>query len=450
MHRLLQSLLMGVMLLMSFTPSPRINAQFDPLVAEILSESQQDRWLDWIKALSGETSIYTDAGETRIMTRSSLVMFEENELPSAFTYLQDELHHLGFKPGEDFETHTYAFPYAERHPDRNWKNLILTFPGKDPALRKERVLLIAHLDSTSDQEYTLAPGADDNASGSAGLLEAAAVFRHYNFDRTIHLIWFSGEEQSRLGSQHFVQDYATWLPEIVGVINLDMFAFDSDGDRCFELHAGALPQSQQIGQWFADVIQSYQLNLTFDLIDDERTYKLSDHNTFWEQGIPAIMVFENFFYHADKTCGNTDRNFNYHRTSDIFTYINAETGFSILQAALGTIAHMAVAQEKCFSQTPVFSSIPIFESVYLTWEALDGAASYQVWEYDNGQRQFLGETQDTHLFLSEGFKDENAPYVIVARSASGCQSLAGLVSSNNGHRNFRMSLPKTNKYFEMY
>lgn len=446
MHRLYQSLFTGVMIITIFISIPGINIQFNPLVADMLSASQQDRWLDWIKALSGDIPIHTEAGESRIMTRSSMVMFENDGGISAFDYLLDELTQLGFKQGDDLQIHTYAFPYDERHSDRNWKNIILTFPGKDPALQEERVLLVAHLDSTSDQEQTLAPGADDNASGAAGLLEAAAVLRHYNFKRTIHLIWFSGEEQSRLGSQYFIKDFENWLPEVIGVINLDMFAFDKDGDRCFEIHTGQMAQSQQIGHWFAEVIQSYQLNLSFDLIDDDHAYQLSDHSPFWEQGVPAIFVLENFFYHADKTCGNADRNFNYHRTSDTITYINAETGFSILQAAFATIAHMAVPLDQCFSQPPIVSSIPIFDTLCLTWAAVDGAETYQIWRRNDGLRYFMGETQNAFWVLSEGRDENSTTYEVIARSSAGCQSQASSVLINNLLNQSNMSLPTASKY----
>ncbi|MFN2305177.1 MAG: M28 family metallopeptidase [Anaerolineales bacterium] len=450
MHRLFQSLLMGIIIFTNFFPAPGIDFQYKPLVAEMLSESQQNRWLGWIKPLSGESKIQTEWGDSRILTRSSMVMFEANQTPSAFTYIQDQLKVLGFKQGEDFQVHTYAFPYDARHSDRNWKNLILTIPGKDPALKKDRVLLIAHLDSTSNQEQNFAPGADDNASGVAGLLEAAAILRYYKFERTIHLIWFSGEEQSRLGSQYFVKDFADWLPEIIGVVNMDMFAFDGDGDRCFEIHAGTMPKSQEIGQLVSEVIRAYQLNLTFDFIDDDRAYKLSDHAPFWEHNIPGIMIFENFFYQADKTCGNSDRNFNYHRTSDTFTYLNPETGFSILQAAIGTIAHMAQLQERCFSEPPQISSIPIFENFYLTWQVLDGAETYQVWSNDGNQRELIGETQENYWLLPGPLDSKNFTYEIVARSTSGCQSEASRPVSIKRLKSFSIPIPTASWYREPY
>ncbi len=322
-------------------PRQPYQCEKDPGVESLLTEMSQERWVNWIGSLSGEQEVHTDFGDGRILTRSSFVMFEPDHVPSAFQYVQDELEGMGFKSGEDITIHTYDFPFEDRHPERNWKNLILSFPGKDPKLASERVLMIAHLDSTSGQETTLAPGADDNASGSAGLLEAATVLRHYQFKRTVNLIWFSGEEQSRIGSTHFVSDYQDWLPEIVGVINLDMFAFDWDEDRCFEIHAGTLPGSHRIGQCFLEVIEAYDLDLSFDFIDDDTAYSLSDHNPFWLEEVPGVMVFENGYYQEGKTCGVADRNYAYHSTADTLTYINEATGFSILQASLAAAAHMA-------------------------------------------------------------------------------------------------------------
>jgi len=383
MSRIFLTLLMGFTLFsLAFTTIPQTKDHYDPVVAQMLTESQSNRWVDWIKALSGEVPVRTADSEGKILTRSSYVLFEPESAPSAFTYLQEELIRLGFTEGKDYFIHTYDFPFGDRHPQRNWKNLVLTIPGTHPVLKNERVLLVAHLDSTSGQEWTLAPGADDNASGSAGLLEAAALFRRYRFDRTIHLVWFSGEEQSRRGSESFVIDYADWLPDIIGVINLDMFAFDWDNDRCFEVHAGTMPGSQMIGDTFTDVIDAYGLDLRFDFIDDETAYTLSDHNAFWEKDIPAVMIFENGFYQEGKTCGVSDRNTAYHTTADTLTYINQSTGFSILQASLAVTAHMAGPNGACFQSAPEIEIRANHYHQYLVWEPLPDAVEYQIWTRD--------------------------------------------------------------------
>jgi leucyl aminopeptidase len=343
MQRILQALSLAALVLASVATPAAADSPcgYDPLVADLLDQADQTRWVQWIAELSGAAPIQTAEGEAWITSRSSTILFEPQFNPSAFDYLQAELANLGFNEGEDFTIHTYNFPYSERHQDRNWKNLILTFPGEDPALMDERVLLVAHLDSISDQEQTLAPGADDNGTGAAGLLEAARLLRDAHFARTINLIWFSGEEQSRRGSEYFVEDYADWLPEIQAVINLDMFGFDWDDDRCFEVHAGQMAGSQAIGHCLQTVIDAYDLDLRFDLIDDASAYTHSDHNAFWLNGVPAVMVIENFTFQPDGVCGVTDRNTQYHLSTDTLTYINPDTGFAILKANLAALAQIA-------------------------------------------------------------------------------------------------------------
>jgi leucyl aminopeptidase len=343
MPRILQSLSIAALILLALVSPAAADFQcgYDPLVADLLDQADQARWVQWIAELSGAAPIQTADGEATITSRSNHILFEPNYQPSAFDYLIAELEQLGFEERSDFIIHTYDFPYSEKHQDRNWKNLILTLPGEDPDLKDERVLLVAHLDSISEQETTLAPGADDNGTGSAGLLEAARLLRDAHFARTINLIWFSGEEHSRRGSEYFVEDYADWLPDIQAVINLDMFGFDWDNDHCFEVHAGRAEGSQAIGACLQNTIEAYGLDLRFDLIADASAYTYSDHNAFWLNGVPAVMVIENFSFQPEGVCGVTDRNTQYHRSTDILTYINQDTGFNILKTSLAATAQIA-------------------------------------------------------------------------------------------------------------
>jgi len=364
---------LSLILFQIFLPPFTNNSVYNPHVAEMLSAANPHRWMKWIRALSGADPIQTTDGMEKILTRSSLVMFEPDAKPSAFDYLIEELVSLGFVEGQDFQIHNYAYPYGDRYPERNWKNIILSFPGDDPDLKNERVLFVAHMDSFSDNEYVIAPGADDNASGTAGLLEAASILQHYRFERTIDLIWFSGEEKSRIGSTSFVEDYADWLPNIVGVLNMDMFAFDGDGDRCFEVHAGTLPGSQEIGNLIGSVIDVYDLDLTYDFLDDEFAYTFSDHNPFWRKGVPGVLMMENFFYHPGETCGKSDRNYNYHRTTDTIRYINSDTGFSILQASIAAVAHLAQPLGPCLQGTFEIDINENSPQLELGWQSLDEA-----------------------------------------------------------------------------
>ena len=409
-----------------FAPAA-LNCDYDPLVSEMMAEAKPSSWLSWMRKLSGAEPIQTPEGEMLIKTRSSLVLFEPDRSPTAFDYLQGELISMGFIEGRDFQIHTYDFPYEDRHPERNWKNIILTFPGKDPDLNHERVLLVAHMDSTSERELLLAPGADDNASGTAGLLEAASIFRHYRFSRTINLVWFSGEEKFRIGSKSFVEDYAEWLPDIVGVVNMDMFAYDGDKDRCFEIHAGTLSGSQEIGNCIGSVIDAYNLDLTFDFIDDSTAYRLSDHFPFWQKDIPAVMIFENFFYQPEETCGQPGRNFTYHTVRDTMPYINESFGFSILQASVGTVAHLAQPMGRCFSDLLSVEAELKTHDVKITWNSLGEGIQYQVWIEGNTRWKLLGDTGETEWDFSIDSLNQPVSFRVVAISESGCQSKPALV-----------------------
>ena len=72
-----------------------------------------------------------------------------------------------------------------------------------------------------------APGADDNGSGSAAVLTAAKIFSQYRFERTIHYVLFTGEEQRDLGSQEYVAQAVVGGSNIVAVIAPDMIGYAS-------------------------------------------------------------------------------------------------------------------------------------------------------------------------------------------------------------------------------
>lgn len=423
MLRIIQALAAASLILaMPVSPAAAdFQCGYDPLVADLLAQADQARWVQWIAELSGAEPIQTTEGEATISSRSSTILFEPNYKPSAFDYLITELEQMGFGERSDFVIHTYDFPYSEKHQARNWKNLILTFPGEDPDLMGERVLLVAHLDSISDQETTLAPGADDNGTGAAGLLEAARLLRNAHFARTVHLIWFSGEEQSRRGSEYFVEDYADWLPDIQAVINLDMFGFDWDNDHCFEVHAGQMEGSQAIGNCLQKTIEAYDLDLSFDLIADASAYTYSDHNAFWLNDVPAVMVIENFSFQPEGVCGVTDRNTQYHLTTDILTYINQDTGFAILKASLAAMAQIAGPLEGCGSSASPTLALAYAQNGLVFQVAGSSGQRFETWQRQDGGWVQIAETSATRWSLPfAGLGD--GPVEVFAVTESGCRS----------------------------
>jgi len=119
--------------------------------------------------------------------------------------------------------------------DMLWKNVVAVIPGKiDP---EREVIMCAHYDSYA-RGSSSAPGANDNATGVAAVVETARILRNYNFASTIKFICFSGEEQIMLGSKCYAYE-ASWRGDhISAVLNFDMIGCRISSDRDLNLWYG--------------------------------------------------------------------------------------------------------------------------------------------------------------------------------------------------------------------
>ena len=109
--------------------------------------------------------------------------------------------------------------------DRKWKNVVGTIKGKGrPA---DITMIIAHFDSISKQPESIAPGADDNGSGTAALLEIARVLSNVRLRDTVEFVIFSNEEQGHLGSKHFAKKAKSEGLNLKGVVNLDIIGYNN-------------------------------------------------------------------------------------------------------------------------------------------------------------------------------------------------------------------------------
>ena len=143
------------------------------------------------------------------------------------------------------------------------------------------------------------PGGDDNASGTAGVLEAARVLSRYHFGSTIRFIGFNAEEDGLAGSRDYVQNQVLPMGEdIAGMVNLDMIlrpGSDVEPDNVIDVEVEALFEHEPSVAWArafqqatADFVPQLVVNDT--IIDTEST---SDNDSFREGGFPAILVIEN-------------------------------------------------------------------------------------------------------------------------------------------------------------
>jgi photosystem II stability/assembly factor-like uncharacterized protein len=172
-------------------------------------------------------------------------------------------------------------------------------------------IICAHYDDTSQNPYVRAPGADDNGSGTATVIEAARIFKDYNFDYSIRFVLFAGEEQGLVGSHAYAQSAYLNGEQIQGVLNMDMIGYDGNNDGLFEIHAGTLAGSQSIGTFVQGNVSAWGLNLVPEYKTSGSSTS-SDHSSFWTYGYSAIMIIEDFqdftpYYHTTNDLLNTLR-----------------------------------------------------------------------------------------------------------------------------------------------
>jgi hypothetical protein len=199
-------------------------------------------------------------------------------------------------------------------------NVMASLPGTDSQLRNEWVVIGAHYDHLGlGDEHSLAPsqigqihhGADDNASGTAGVLEFArlASLNRQAFKRSILFMTFAGEEDGLLGSNYFVNHPTVPLTSIVGMINMDMIGRVTN-NRLDVLGVGTSPEFKS---WIEEFNKTVGLQLNFSASGHDG----SDHISFDGKHIPILFFFSGL--HSD-----------YHRPSDTADKINSEGAVSVL------------------------------------------------------------------------------------------------------------------------
>jgi hypothetical protein len=147
-------------------------------------------------------------------------------------------------------------------------NVIGILEGSDPKLKDEVIVIGAHYDhlgrggqgSLAAREGEIHHGADDNASGVAGLLELARTFAKDRkaIRRTIVFIAFSGEEEGLLGSSYYVRNPVVPLAQTVAMINLDMIGRMKEN----RLNIGGVGTSSEWKKWIEKANHALHLNVT--------------------------------------------------------------------------------------------------------------------------------------------------------------------------------------------
>jgi hypothetical protein len=154
-------------------------------------------------------------------------------------------------------------------------------------------VICGHFDATSYLQPEIAPGADDNASGTASVLEATRVMQNYDFEYSIRYIAFSGEEFGLYGSEYYAQQAYTRGDSIRGVFNADMIAYSDVQPEDLEV-IGKI--SNPSCDWLADFFIAAADTYTTLPTDKHLTNNWipSDNQSFLDYGYPGLLGIEDY------------------------------------------------------------------------------------------------------------------------------------------------------------
>ncbi len=219
-------------------------------------------------------------------------------------------------------------------------NVVGFIEGIDPVLKDEYVIVTAHYDHLGKSGEVTYNGADDNASGTSGVIAIAQAFAQAKAAgvgprRSVVCMLVSGEEKGLLGSRFYVEFPLFPLKNTVANINIDMIGrIDSrhadNPNYVYVIGSNRLSTELHEINEFANAVYT-QLELDYkynDPKDPNRFYERSDHYNFAERGIPAIFYFNGT--HAD-----------YHRPSDTSEKIHCEAAAKRAQLAFYTAWDLA-------------------------------------------------------------------------------------------------------------
>jgi hypothetical protein len=195
-------------------------------------------------------------------------------------------------------------------------NVVAVQPG---TARPDEIYIVGgHYDSVSN------PGADDNASGVAGTLEAARILSQYRFEATIVYIGFDREEQGLIGSYYYAWDHR--FDNIQSMISMDMIAYNNGNNRV-DLYGHS--ESDPLKLDLADAVLAYGNGLGVEI---NGPWDASDHAPFEWLGFRACLMIENWgnpYYHTQMD------------SVDTLDYIDYALATNVTRSTVGYLATAA-------------------------------------------------------------------------------------------------------------
>jgi hypothetical protein len=370
----LKHLILGLLLVINFPTSlfPQ-----DPAVQNIINQTNPDSLDYFVQKLSGEVPAIISGSSNTIVSRHK----NNSSNNKAADYIKQKLNSYGLTTFDQWFSATGRNVYGVQTGT--------VYPNK-------KYIICAHYDDMPSG--SVAPGADDNASGTAAVIEAARIFSKYSFPFTIVFALFDEEEQGLVGSTYYAQQAYNAGDSIIGVINIDMISYDSNNDNVAEIHTRPIAVSIALKDKMVDVNSTYNLGVAPNIKNPGST--ASDHSPFWNRGYSAILLIE----HYNNNTPPNDFNAYYHTANDLLIHFNIPYFIKLSKLAVGTLATLAISNTPLPVELSLFTAEYIYSSVLLKWRTETEVNNYGF----SVERRIDGKDWQSIIFV-RGHGNSNSP-----------------------------------------
>jgi len=378
--------------------APEVRLPADPKIAAALKEVSADRIRATIeKLVSFGTRLTLSAQDPASIAAG-------RGIGAAREWIKSELERYSKDCGGCLEVKTDAFLEgpADRIPQAiQITNVYAVLKGTDPESAKRIVLVTGHYDSRNGDTFDTkgdAPGANDDASGTAVSLECARVLSKLKFPATIIFLTVAGEEQGLNGSQHFAKVAKEQGWDVEAVLNNDIVGGNKGPEQDFgvvRVFSEGIPvaadekqlrqirglsgendsNSRELARYVADVGRTYQTELKPLLIFRlDRYLRGGDHYSFNEQGFAAVRFTE---YREDYNHQHQNiRTENGTEYGDLPKFVNFEYVANVARVNAATLASWALGPAPPGNVR--LDTHELQNDSALLWEASQRAGSYEV------------------------------------------------------------------------
>lgn len=365
----------------------------DPEIEALLNSVSQQQLVGYVQTLE------------RFGTRNTFSVTDQPDfgVGAARAWIHNELVRVG---NGRLQVAYDAFPLNYNGIVTDQQNVVATLPGT--GTHPGVVVVMAHYDSRTVDPVdgtSLAPGANDNASGIAALIEMARLLSSRNWNQTVVFIAFAAEEQGTHGSRHFVADRLLRGWQIDAALNMDLVGGRPGipaGLRVFAAGPDTTPQ-QQLARYL-DFVGSLYLPAFPALLQNatDREGRYSDHIRFLDAGIPALRLTESE--------EDFSRQHNALDTSDQIDYSYLR---QVTQLNLAVVANIIGAPTP--APQPVMAPMAERGGYILSWNPDPVAAGYaisfrQIGTTDYPPLRYVGINQSGNVAITG--LDTTVPYAV--------------------------------------